>query len=286
MSRSPVKPEQHGSLTGYTNGCRCTPCNAEHTRAVAARRRRKAMGIRTPNDRMPYGPTHRTVLRLREIGYTDPQIGRLAGLPDSRISYLRRPTGKYVLRETAERIEHALQLVERIPPRDLLAARYVDATGAQRRIRALMRQGWSLHELGRRLGHTGGYLSPLLYGGRRITPRLHATVTAVYDELWDQVGPSTSTAKRAASRGWPPPLWWDDDLIDDPTFDAVAAWAKDQRDARREPSMRRAEFAAEVADRTVRGHSTRQIAQDLGCSERHVVRTRTALRAGGELAAS
>ncbi len=164
--RPVVQPHQHGSLTGYTYGCHCTSCKAANARAGGKRRRRQAMGLTGPDDRLPYAPTHTAVCGLRSAGYTSPQIARLTGLSSTQISRLLRPGGQYVTRDVAERIDAGVRLSARVPPVDRLAARYLDVHGTRLRIRALMSQGWAVEELGRRLGHTGGYLSPVLYTSR------------------------------------------------------------------------------------------------------------------------
>jgi transcriptional regulator with XRE-family HTH domain len=274
--RPVVQPHQHGSLTGYTYGCHCTSCKAANTRAGGKRRRRQAMGLTGPHDRLPYGPTHTAVCGLRSAGYTSPQIARLTGLSSTQISRLLRPGGQYVTRDVAERIDAGVRLSARVPPVDRLAARYLDVHGTRLRIRALMSQGWAVEELGRRLGHTGGYLSPVLYTSRRITPGLHAKVSRLYDELWQQTGPSTSTAKRAASRGWASPLELDDDRIDDPGYIPVL-YRPTRQTIALENRQARVARQVEVGRLTELGWSAARIGEHLGVVGRQVVRDRARL---------
>lgn len=101
--------------------------------------------------------------------------------------------------------------------------------GVRRRLQALMRRGWSLTELGRRLGRSKSAMTALLTGVTYVQWATHTAVAALYDELWDQEPDRTHRdAKRAATRaqrraereGWPPAAAWDDDMgphgIDNP----------------------------------------------------------------------
>lgn len=91
--------------------------------------------------------------------------------------------------------------------------------GVRRRLQALMRNGWSLTELGRRLGRSKSAMTALLTGVTYVQWATHTAVAALYDELWDQEPDRTHRdAKRAATRaqrraereGWPPAAAWDD----------------------------------------------------------------------------
>jgi len=100
----------------------------------------------------------------------------------------------------------------------------VDATGSQRRLRALARLGWSVPALERRAG-----LARWALDGVLTSPRVHRgraeLISWLYGELWDREAPlltssqrySAARAKSAAEKaGWPPPMGWDDDEIDIP----------------------------------------------------------------------
>ena len=92
--------------------------------------------------------------------------------------------------------------------------RKVDATGARRRVQALMAIGWSSREIMRRLGYSDGGM--WLYYAERLNVTTVERIKALYDELWDKPGPSKWTRTFAANRGFAPPMAWDDSLIDDP----------------------------------------------------------------------
>ncbi|MDR1387379.1 MAG: hypothetical protein LBJ44_07300 [Propionibacteriaceae bacterium] len=104
--------------------------------------------------------------------------------------------------------------------------------GCQRRLRALVAVGWPALVLAGRLGRHVSAVNLVLAGrggvdGVRRPTASAAMITAVM-RLYDQigmvdpgaggVGPGAveSARRRAAGAGWPGPLAWDDDAIDDP----------------------------------------------------------------------
>lgn len=95
--------------------------------------------------------------------------------------------------------------------------RTVPAIGAQRRIHALQRLGWSAEALSRRLGHSPKWVDRVM---KRSTIRraTHELIVSLYDELSMTLGPSDRTRRRAEQKGWLPPLAYDDDRIDDPNY--------------------------------------------------------------------
>lgn len=92
--------------------------------------------------------------------------------------------------------------------------RKVDATGTRRRWQALMAIGWTNDSLMRRLGYAtcGNWIA--------YADSVHVDtarrVKDLYNELWDQPGPSKWTRTWARNRGFRLPMAWDDDSIDDP----------------------------------------------------------------------
>lgn len=102
--------------------------------------------------------------------------------------------------------------------RQVLGVRYaIDATGTQRRIQALMALGWRAVDIATECGWvTGEAVHELLKRRSYVERTTAATVRAAYDRLSMTPGPSSLTRRRAARNGWPPPLAWDDDGLDDP----------------------------------------------------------------------
>lgn len=103
----------------------------------------------------------------------------------------------------------------------------VDATGSRRRLQALVALGWPIHLEDRLSPHA----RRLTYSGQRtVHADTAAAVRALYDELSMTPGPSSRSRQRAARKGWPVPLAWSDDSIDDPNA-RPADWRRsdDQR---------------------------------------------------------
>lgn len=95
----------------------------------------------------------------------------------------------------------------------------IDATGVRRRLEALQCLGWSLTEVGERIGKNQQNMSKLAIGHQRVYRETYAKVCEVYDEL--SMTPNTTryserTRALARSRGYVPPLCWDSTDIDDP----------------------------------------------------------------------
>lgn len=91
----------------------------------------------------------------------------------------------------------------------------VTSVGTARRLEALAVLGWSWPLLERGLGLPR---QTLMF--RRARPRVRAEyarqVRDLYDELSMRRGPSAHAARRAAAKGWLPPLAWDDEDLEDP----------------------------------------------------------------------
>lgn len=101
---------------------------------------------------------------------------------------------------------------------DTIRPALVDVTGTRRRLRALLAIGHSHSEMACRLGTTAQRLNVVVHdtGPGTVTRRTAAGVRALYDQLWDVPGSSARARAVASTRGWVPPLGWDDDDIDDP----------------------------------------------------------------------
>jgi hypothetical protein len=109
-----------------------------------------------------------------------------------------------------------------------------DATGARRRLQALIALGHPAASLAHRLQIAPRRVSSLVYGTTvTVTPCMHAAVCELYDQLWDVPPPERTLAERkaaaaartlAASQGWPTPMGVDDDRIDDPAYRPRAQW--------------------------------------------------------------
>lgn len=92
----------------------------------------------------------------------------------------------------------------------------VDSTGTVRRIRALMRLGWTAAAIAEAGAVSSARAVQLLPRRTKVLRETADGVAAAYDRLSMRVGPSGTTRRRAERAGWPPPLAWADESIDDP----------------------------------------------------------------------
>jgi hypothetical protein len=98
--------------------------------------------------------------------------------------------------------------LDRLPP-----TFQVSACGSRRRLQALQRQGWALSMLLREVPVALDTLVRV-YRVERVHVALARDVRRVYSALADRPGPSQIARSRATSRGWLPPVAWDDDEMD------------------------------------------------------------------------
>lgn len=104
--------------------------------------------------------------------------------------------------------------------------RMVSPVGSIRRLRALVRLGWSTRQIAAAAGTSPKTIDHWTRGRGATMRRLSAEkIQRAYDRLSMRLPPERTTnekqlAVRARSRGehnsWAPPLAWDDDQIDDP----------------------------------------------------------------------
>jgi AraC-like DNA-binding protein len=120
---------------------------------------------------------------------------------------------KRVSREVAEKIlsvEPDLRwLGDRIP---------FPAMGTHRRIQALVAIGWTLAEIGRRIGVHPTNVTRLV-AGDQVWASTARAVSALYEELWNTRPPAETKQEKisrsralnmAVARRWLPPMAWDD----------------------------------------------------------------------------
>ncbi|MGH3277232.1 MAG: hypothetical protein ACRDNZ_23245 [Streptosporangiaceae bacterium] len=108
----------------------------------------------------------------------------------------------------------------------------------------------------------------------RVNSALARTAAAAYELLWDRDPPTGTTAEReaaemtrarAVSRGWAPPLAWDDDQIDLDDGQPAQKWKPGKRTTRRAIELAEdAEFVRQQGG--YRDASIGQIAMRLGVS--------------------
>lgn len=220
------------------------------------------------------GPARERVAALRATGLGLRRIAELTGvrrgtlteLLTGRQSRTGRPSEK-VLQGTAEKI-----LAVPVPEVGYAAAAdhtVVSALGATRRLQALVAAGWPASALAPQLGMTDSNLSQLVTGRQTTCTAARArAVAALFAELQMTPGPSDRATQRGRTNGWPLPMEWDEEVLDDPD-------ATPQFD-RWTPASSTAERRDQVAVLTAKGLSTDQIAERLGVTRRTVTRIRSA----------
>jgi hypothetical protein len=107
--------------------------------------------------------------------------------------------------------------------------------GTRRRLQALMNRGWSPRALQDATGLPGALITAAVAGKNEPGSGLDDRhVAAVYDWAWQRPPPqatprdkqAAAAARDAAARNrWPPPMAWDDDIIDQPAARPAPGWA-------------------------------------------------------------
>ncbi|QLF84869.1 helix-turn-helix DNA binding domain protein [Gordonia phage BBQValindra] len=194
-------------------------CSACYERV---RTRQKAYG-RWESQHIDAQPVRDHIQKLRDAGISNKRLRELTGISTNTIQVLmtgrpERGTGptKKVLRRTADRIlvipvpEAAFQVAA--------AGRYVPAVGTTRRLQALVANGYSQRELCRRLNWAWDTNATDLFLGRapHVTAGRARGVAALFTELQLVPGTDGRARNRGKANGWPLPLEWDEDRIDDP----------------------------------------------------------------------
>ena len=215
----------HGHRIMYNrHKCRCDDCRKANRVYESDRRRQQAYG------RSPYTTTDRVrerILFLQKNGLSFKQIAKVSGVPQSSISrviYGRTERGegpaKRILKTSEEKILAVVPTLENFAP-----SRRINGTGTRRRLQALVAVGWSMSKLGERLGCTQANMWKIMSSRAEVEAQTARTVRALYDELWDQAPPMetrgdkasyTKSINLAKAKGWPLPMDWDDDKIDNP----------------------------------------------------------------------
>ncbi|KQU67372.1 hypothetical protein ASC58_12350 [Phycicoccus sp. Root101] len=236
--------------------------------------------------RRRYVPATDTRARLQEL--VDAQvpiraIARASGLSGTAVAHIMGGRHEQVQRQTAARI--ASLTLNDVYAR---ASGSVPSVGAVRRVQALMALGWRKADL-----EAEGVPSGQLVTRSRdlISIQGWRQVRDVYDRLSMTLGPSQAARDRAAARGYPPPLAWDDETIDDPratpqhgdpvqasldsvVVDRLVAGVSAGTRCDTDLQLTQDERVAAVRGLSTAGYSDREIAEAIGVSPRTVLRLR------------
>lgn len=108
--------------------------------------------------------------------------------------------------------------------------RRLDPTGTHRRIRALMAIGWTMQAIAHAAGWEAFESVNSALKKKHVLRATHDRISDAYDQLSMTPGPSERTRKLGESRGWAPPLAWDDATIDDPEAEPYRSRRRSVRD--------------------------------------------------------
>jgi hypothetical protein len=160
---------------------------------------------------------------LRASGVTVSAIAARAGVSPSLVDELLNRPRKLI------RSDNADALLATKP--DPAPSGYVAGIGTVRRIRALGAIGWSMRDICR--ASNGAVSIESLRDINSVErpfvlSRTHVAVAEVYEELCMKTPPvgrtSSQVRVKAAAKGWPPPLAWDDP--DDPHEQPDPGWSE------------------------------------------------------------
>ncbi|WAY18432.1 hypothetical protein OF855_24660 [Mycolicibacterium fortuitum] len=169
-------------------------------------------------DAAPHGfvdakPAQDRLKALRAAGMSWDTLAKLTGLSDTAL----RKLGAWTDQGTVCLDNH--QRVMAVPvPRGLVdGGGWVPVIGSQRRIRALMAIGYTQAHIAQECGlGTGRAVSSVLNARTYLSARVAKGIADAFDRLHMTTGPSELIAKRARMWGWPLPLQWDEDALDNP----------------------------------------------------------------------
>lgn len=221
-------------------------------------------------------PVREHVSALRERGAGLRRIAELAGVSRAQLCALTsgRPSrGTGPSKKVHRRIAAQILAVPIPSAAHEVAApsMNVPAVGTVRRLRALVAAGHLQVSLAAALGMSPGNFSGYITGNaQEVTARRAAEVAALFDRLQWVAGANDRARRRGAALGWPLPMEWNEDTIDDP--------AAEPERARWTPDSALEERREQVAKLTERGLTTAEIATQLGITKRTVERHRAAVR--------
>lgn len=207
----------HGTYSGYTTGaCRCEPCT------VAANRYQIRYEIRKMNGPLivPTDNAQKHIHRLRAQGMNYSDMSRACGLTKTQVRdiALNRRHVRGIRPETERRIL-AMQF----------QSQWINVTGIARRIQALAAIGHRYADIAAEAGLSQRALSHIVRHDVARVWHVHAArIIDIYDRWCMTYGPSDKGRRRAALKGWAPPLAWDDDTIDDPHATPVGVHDEDR----------------------------------------------------------
>lgn len=230
---------------------------------------------------VPAGPVRVHVQQLLDGEASVRGIADVSGIPAAVVSRIARGQQPTVTKRVAKAL---LEVTASDLTRRSNGAGFVPKIGAVRRIRALQAIGHCARDIAAATTLTEHEVYLIVnQAGRWITQARWLAVATAYDRLSMTPGQSSKARAIAVAAGYPPPLAWDEDAIDD----AAAAPAIDDEWAeldevaveavmsgRLPTGLREVERIEAVRRLADRGCSDQQIGQRLGICSRTVLRLR------------
>jgi hypothetical protein len=283
------QPHPHGQRVTYVKDrCRCPECTAANASSWRAAARVQTLGRPSPYVDVAPVRGHIAILRGAGIGYD--QIARLAHTSTTHIREINDAVQRSGARPPIRRIRCGL--AQRIldiaaVPANRAANSRIDATGARRRLQALVALGHPVPYLARQLRRSPATVRRLLTA-RTVTAHMARCIDTLYEQLSNTPPPLDTAAHRAArqlatNHGWRPPM---DDIDHDTRpnttlnrrnphdLDEIAVERAVAGDGIRLQDLTAAEQTEAVRRLTERGHSIRDIADQLATSTGTISRRR------------
>jgi hypothetical protein len=255
-----VTTDHAPSRNCYLRGCRKPGCVLASTRYTKQ--------LRLEHQRGQYRMTDATearhhIAQLVAARWSQVQISDACGVPSANIHKLYVGAQKQIANWRAAAI-----LSVEIGPAPANLSR-LDVTGSRRRLQALRVLGHRRYDLAAELDTTPDRVKHITSGHTRwVNPQEAAAIARLYRRLSTVPGPCKQTAGIARNKGWYGPLAWDN--IDDPAAKPEGA----RKSRARAGSKRVVADVSHVAALTAAGRSAEQIAAEIGCHKRTVVRAR------------
>jgi DNA-binding CsgD family transcriptional regulator len=247
-----------GPVDGAWPGCRCLKCTQAQARGGKARALAR---LRGEGPLYPGAPVVDHIQKLHASGMSYALIARRARVSDATVTYLVRGITKNPKRDKALRILA-------VKPADFDTSANRPAFMSIRRLRALYFLGHNPTTIGAAAHLDPSTISHVANGRyETVEAATDLGIRRAYAELCTRTGTSSKAKKRAAALGWHGPLAWDN--IDDP--DCQPETDERTNMERRPKTVVDLEL---VARRTSQGRTAEEIAAEIGCHKRSVVRAR------------
>ncbi|QDF19344.1 WhiB family transcription factor [Mycobacterium phage Cracklewink] len=229
--------------------------------------RRKLMAYgRWDPDQLDPTPTRQHLAALQQWGMGTRRLQELTGL--SRPTLQGIPEAAWVTRKT-EAALLAVPIPTTVFDPVLADGTQISSVGSRRRLCALSAIGWSGEALAEQLGVMRHRVQAITSGRQpKVTVARARDIAHLFNRLQLTEGPSRKARRVAQLKGWPLPLQWDEDRLDDPR-------AKPHK--RRGPKGSAEDRITELYELGIR--DTEAMAERLGIKPESVVRQINRMRA-------